>query len=210
MASLGELLRQTRLHKNIALDEAEKVTKIRKKFLVAIEENNWYFSSRIYVEGIIKNYASFLGINPQKALAFFRRDYDKKEIVNFRNRVNSSFFKADREKVLKIFFFAFILILVIYFGWQLKNYFSPPKIKIITPKETTFVNKQKVKIVGQTVPGAEIIIFGNKIYPDNNGYFNFDLPLLQEKNPIVIEVIGPNGKKNRLEKIFYRKDKAIN
>lgn len=207
MTSLGELLRQTRLHKNITLDEAEKLTKIRKKFLVAIEENNWYFSSRIYVEGIVKNYAKFLGINPQKALAFFRRDYDKKEVVNFRNRVNSTFFKADREKILKIFLFTFIFLLLIYFGWQLKNYFSPPTIKIISPRETTFVNKQKVKIVGQTVPGAEIIIFGNKIYPDNNGYFNFDLPLLQEKNPIVIEVIGPNGKKNRLEKIFYRKDK---
>jgi transcriptional regulator with XRE-family HTH domain len=205
MRSVGEILKKNRLEKNISLDDVEKATKIRKKFLAQIEENNWYFSSRVYVEGIVKNYARFLGLNHQKVIAFFRRDYENKDEINFRKKRSSSFLDVDREKMFKIIFFVTFFMVLIYFGYQLKKYLTPPKIVILSPKKTTFVNEEKIRIVGETLPGSEINIFGNKIYPDKQGRFNFDLPLTKEKNQVVIEVTGPNGKKSQIEKIFYLK-----
>jgi len=205
MLSLGEIFRKARLEKNLSLEEAEKKIKVRKKFLAAIEANDWYFSSRVYVEGIIKNYAQFLGLNHQKTLAIFRRDYEKKEEIGFRKKIPSSFLIADREKILRIIFLIIISLILVYFGYQLKKYLSPPQIVILLPNKTYFINEQKIRIVGQTVPGSEIIISGNKIYPDKTGKFYFDFPLTQEKNKLVIEVTGPNGKKNQIEKVFYLK-----
>jgi cytoskeletal protein RodZ len=207
MASIGEILKRTRLARNLSLDDVEKATKIRKKFIEQIEENNWYFSSRIYIEGIVKNYAGFLGLNQQKIIAFLRRDYEKTEEIGFRKRVSSSSLIADREKLIKSLFFFIFLLIVFYFGYQLKKYLTPPKIVILSPKKTTFLNEEKIQIVGETLPGSEINIFGNKIYPDKQGRFNFDLPLTKEKNQVTIEVTGPNGKKNQVEKTFYLKNK---
>lgn len=205
MRSVGEILKKNRLEKNLSLDDVEKATKIRKKFLAQIEENNWYFASRIYVEGIVKNYARFLGLNHQKIIAFLRRDYDNKDEINFRKKLSSSFLDVDREKIFKTIFLVIFFMVLVYFGYQLKKYLTPPKIIILSPKKTTFVNEEKIQIVGETLPGSEINIFGNKIYPDKQGRFTFDLPLTKEKNQVVIEVTGPNGKKNQIEKIFYLK-----
>jgi len=205
MHSLGEIFQRKRLKKNLSLEDVEKAIKIRKKFLAAVEENKWDFSSFIYIEGVVKNYAKFLGLNSQKMLAFLRRGYEKKEEIGFRKKIPPSFLIADREKILRIIFIAIFLLILSYFGYQLSKYLSPPKIVILSPNKTTFINEDKTQIIGETAPGSEIIIFGNKIYPDKQGRFYFDFPLTQEKNKVVIEVTGPNGKKNRLEKVFYLK-----
>jgi cytoskeletal protein RodZ len=206
MVSLGEIFKTTRIQKKLSLEDVEKRIKVRKKFLEAIEANNWYFSSRIYVEGIIKNYSQILGLNTQKILAFFRRDYEKKEDIGFRKKIKKSFLVTDREKRFKLFFFVFLLVVLIYFGYQIIKYFSPPKIVILSPTKTTFINEKKIKIVGKTIPGSEINISGNKIYPDKTGKFYFDYPLTDTKNKIIIEVVGPNGRKNSIEKIYYLKN----
>jgi len=46
------------------LEVAEQQTKIRKKYLVALEEENFdIMPGKVYVRGFLRNYARFLGIN---------------------------------------------------------------------------------------------------------------------------------------------------
>ncbi|MCG0276815.1 MAG: helix-turn-helix domain-containing protein, partial [Thermosediminibacteraceae bacterium] len=56
---LGEYLKYTRLSKNISLEEINKETKIRVKYLVAIEEGNFESipGGEVYIKGFLKNYA---------------------------------------------------------------------------------------------------------------------------------------------------------
>jgi cytoskeletal protein RodZ len=64
MFSVGQMLREERERKNIRLQDVEKAIKIRTKYLEQIENNNWSsFSSKIYIIGIINNYAKYLNLD---------------------------------------------------------------------------------------------------------------------------------------------------
>ncbi|MDO8611154.1 MAG: helix-turn-helix domain-containing protein [bacterium] len=207
MLTVGEILRKYREKQNIQLSEVEKQIKIRAKLLQAIEDNNWnFFSSKIYIVGIIKNYSTFLGLDTKKILAFFRRDYEKKEEVKFKTRVSSSYLKSETKRlaigglsVLFIIFFG-------YFGFQLKAYFSPPSLTVIEPTKTSFTIEDKVKFVGKTDKDALVSIYGERVYQDKYGIFSYDVALKNGSNDLIIEITGANGKKTTIKKTFVRKN----
>lgn len=81
MKTVGEILKETRTKKGIDFGQIEKATKIRKKYLQALEENKYAkIGPATTVKGFIKNYGKYLGLESPSLLAIFRRDYaeDKK------------------------------------------------------------------------------------------------------------------------------------
>ncbi len=204
MSSIGKIFFYERQKRKLTLEELEKDLKIRKKYLVKIERDEWDFTSRIYLEGIIKNYAQYLNLDQKKILAIFRREYDKKEEINFKEKLDEDLVIADKNRWFKIGLFLLGIFFISYFAYQLLNYFLPPKIKIISPKTKNFIGTDKVKIIGQTKPESQIFILGNEVYPDKNGFFSYELPLIKGDNKLIIEVIGPNGKKATYEQIYHR------
>lgn len=63
LAEIGAVLRETRLKKGITLDKAQEETKIRRRYLEALEEgNSQVFPGEVYLKGFLKNYAHFLGL----------------------------------------------------------------------------------------------------------------------------------------------------
>lgn len=206
MISVGEILKEQRLKKQLTLEQVEKDLRIRKKYLEKIENNNWDFTSKTYLTGILKNYARYLELDEKKIFAFFRREYAKVEEVEFKKRVSSTLLSSDTNKLIKIISFLIGIIFLIYFGFQIYNYFSPPRIEIISPKTNYFTKEKVVRIKGKTKNESQVFINENEVYLDKNGFFSFNFPLEKEKNELKIKVIGPNGKKTVLEKIFYRKD----
>lgn len=207
MLSVGEILKKQRERLNIQYSDAEKAIKVRQKFLQAIENNDWsIFSSKIYISGIIKNYSTFLGLNPGNVLAFFRRDYAKKEAVRFKTKLAGHYVTPETKKIALLLLAAVFIMFFGYFGFQLKQYFSPPKLTIIEPRVDKFVKKNQIEIWGRTEKDAAVSIFGERIYQDKDGMFSYKLPLKQGKNELTIEVIGANGKKTTLKKIYLRTD----
>jgi len=88
MKTVGELLKTARLRKGITLEEAEVATKIRMKYLKALEEDEWQkLPSLAYTRGFIKNYADFLEENQDLVMATFRRqkqpNIEKSKIILF-------------------------------------------------------------------------------------------------------------------------------
>ena len=207
MLSVGEILKKQREKLGVELTDVEKSIKVRQKFLQATEENNWaIFSSKVYIEGIIKNYSVFLGLDPNTTLAFFRRDCERQEAVKFKGKLASHYLTPETRKVVTILLLFIFLLFFGYFGYQLKLYFSPPKITILSPKSKTFKKEDRIKILGQTEKDAAITIFGERIYQNKEGLFEFDLPLHKGKNELVVEVVGANGKKAIYKKIYERTD----
>ncbi len=203
MYTVGDLLKKARQEKELTLQQVEKQTRIRSKYLKSIEQNNWKeFPSKVYISGLIRSYAKFLGIDPAKAIAYFRRDYEKIEEVKFRKHIPSLHLLPETKKivigVLTIVFLSFIG----YFAYQLHLYLAPPGVLIVSPKETVFRNKTKITIVGQTDDDAVVKIFNESYFPDSNGRFRYDLPLQKGSNPITIEVTGANGKKSTLQEEY--------
>lgn len=207
MLSVGEILKKERERLGISLNKVEKEIRIRQKFLQAVEENNWSsFTSKVYIAGIIKNYSQFLGLDPQKTLAFFRRDYERKETMRFRRRLSIRYLTPETKKLVFAGLIIAFLLFFGYFGYQLKQYFSPPKLTILSPKIETFNKEDRVKIIGKTEKDAAVSIFGERIYQNKEGVFEYDFPLKKGANQLLIEVIGANGKKTVWKKIFLRKE----
>lgn len=69
MSELGQLLRKVRMERKISLDDLEETTKIRKRYLEAIEEGDYkILPGSFYVRAFIKSYAEAVGLDPAEVL----------------------------------------------------------------------------------------------------------------------------------------------
>ena len=83
MKTAGSILRETRESKGISLSEVETATKIRVKFLEAIERDALIeLPSLSYAKGFIKNYSEFLGIDAKQTLMLYRREFDERKSID--------------------------------------------------------------------------------------------------------------------------------
>jgi cytoskeleton protein RodZ len=70
MASIGQKLEEARNRKGISIREAEEATKIRGHFLSSFEKDVFDVDlPPVYLSGFLKNYARFLGLDPEAVLA---------------------------------------------------------------------------------------------------------------------------------------------
>jgi len=73
MGELGELLRKTREEKGLSLAQVEEAIRIRSAYLQALEDEAYErLPAPVYVRGFLKNYALYLGLDPQQALSHYQ------------------------------------------------------------------------------------------------------------------------------------------
>ena len=78
MKSVGQLLKDAREAKFYTLEEIEKHTKIRKELLTALEKDDFSkLPPLTFIQGFIKNYGRFLGLETTKLLAIYRREFSE-------------------------------------------------------------------------------------------------------------------------------------
>ena len=66
MFEIGNSLRESRLRRSIEIAQAEQATKIRAKYLRALEEERFeQLPSQTYVKGFLRTYADYLGLDGQ-------------------------------------------------------------------------------------------------------------------------------------------------
>jgi cytoskeletal protein RodZ len=70
LATVGETLRSAREERGLSLTEAERETKIRQKYIAALEDDNaTALPGPTYARGFLRNYASFLDLNAKELIA---------------------------------------------------------------------------------------------------------------------------------------------
>lgn len=75
MSELGEQLKQARIARGLTLDDVQELTKIRKRYLEAIEAGDYkVLPGSFYVRAFIKTYAETVGIDPDELFAEHRQD----------------------------------------------------------------------------------------------------------------------------------------
>jgi len=73
MGGIGENLKNARESKGISLRKAEEDTKIRKKYLQALEDGNYdILPGRVYAKGFLRNYANYLGLDQEEILMEYK------------------------------------------------------------------------------------------------------------------------------------------
>lgn len=69
MHDIGNVLRDARRARNLDLPQCEQATKIRAKYLMAMEEERFeILPEPVFVRGMLKTYATYLGVDPEPIL----------------------------------------------------------------------------------------------------------------------------------------------
>ncbi|WP_416353875.1 RodZ domain-containing protein [Agrilactobacillus fermenti] len=74
MNELGQKLRQARIDKGYTIDDLQQITKIQKRYLLAIEEGKFdQLPGKFYVNAFIKQYAQTVGLDGQALLQEYQQ-----------------------------------------------------------------------------------------------------------------------------------------
>jgi cytoskeletal protein RodZ len=73
MEAIGQILQEAREQLGLTLDQVERSTRIRRARLEALEEGDFgSLPSRVQVQGFLRNYAEFLGLDHEHILGLYR------------------------------------------------------------------------------------------------------------------------------------------
>lgn len=200
MRKVSEILKEEREYKGYSLEYIEQKTKIKKEYLLAIEEGRYYdLPSESYALGFIKNYADFLGFPRGKITAWFRREYEQEthEIIpEFRKKPHR--FKQKSLLNSKIFFIIFIVLMVIgYILFQYNSFIFGPPLSVSSPKNGELIQKSVVQVVGKTDPYATVMVDGEEILVQLDGSFKKSLFVFPGNKTITIIAKNRFGKETR-------------
>lgn len=201
MKTVGQILKENRKEKQIGLDQIAQETKIRKRFLVALEKDDYRpFSSVATIKGFIKNYTQLLGLDSEKILAIFKRDYrrnqEQKLILQPGVDLEKQF-KWNPKKSLILVIALFVIAFSSYLIHQYYGLLGKPGLEIYSPENNKQVIEEQLIIKGKTDLDNSVSVNGNLIQINNQGEFNYRLKLISGENKIVIEVTNRLGRKTR-------------
>ena len=70
MGEVGERLRQAREGKGLTLEQVEEITRIRRRYLQALEDEDYgQLPGEVFARGFLRNYALAVGLDPEEILA---------------------------------------------------------------------------------------------------------------------------------------------
>lgn len=205
MKTVGEILKKARLRKKLTRHQLAKKTKIGAKYLKALEKNDFSaLPESAFVKGFIRNYANAVDLDPERALAVFRRDYgqDVKGQV-----VPSSLIQAKKEKqsiwTPKTTVIAVLIVLTVafasYFFYQYRLLAGAPPLEIESPKEEERV-KATITVIGKTDPQATVTINNQQVWVNPDGSFSQSLVLSEGTRTITIHSTSRSGKSKTVQR----------
>jgi cytoskeletal protein RodZ len=200
MKTVGEMLREARVNKSLSLQEVEEGTKIRLKFLNAIESNDFsVMPSLSYAKGFVKNYSDYLGLNTNTVLAFFRRqtvEVPKSSLLpkGMGEPLNRSSLQLTPGKFITLIAIVLVSLFLVYLGLQYRTLQQPPTLVIDDPKNQAVVTDKRIDILGKTDPDATITINGVSVLVRSDGKFFEQITLDPGVNKLSIVATSRLGK----------------
>lgn len=199
MKTVGQILKDARVAKGLTLEQIERETKIRKRFLVGIEADDFReMPSQAYAKGFVKNYSEYLGLNSRNIMAFFRRqtqEVSKNSLLPKKDDDN-----LDKKNFLTPGRFIFFLIscllflLLCYFGLQYRKLQIPPRLTIDSPKDQMVTDSKRMDVIGITDPDATVSINSIGVLVRSDGQFFDQVQLFPGKNSVTISATSRYGK----------------
>lgn len=164
---LGDRFLAAREAKGVDLLRVERETKIRRPHLAAMERGAWdELPVPVYARGFVRNYAIYLGIDPDEALAAWQRE--RGEVPVQPAIVVPRPIEAPRRGLVigpGVIVAALVTVgafaIVAYIGFQLLRFSEPPVIAVTDPPAAvTEVAEDATTYTlrGETVPRGEVTI----------------------------------------------------
>lgn len=211
MRTVGQVLKEEREAKYYTLDAVEKATKIRKELLQALEDGNYAkLPPPTFVQGFIKNYGKFLGLDTERLLAIFRREFSDrtnppKIMEAWKNPLQTPKFRLTPTKVISGLVVGLISVFFIYLWFEYRFLAGPPTLIVDTPKDQLTVTDPKVEVAGKTSSEAQVAINNQKVSVDESGSFSQELELSGSINKIEVTATSKFGQTAVVDRTVYLK-----
>jgi cytoskeletal protein RodZ len=209
---LPERLLAARERKGVDLYRAERDTKIRVRYLAALERGDYReLPGAVYTKGFLRNYALYLGLDPDEVLLQWRRERgDPREpqaVITVPRPIATPRKGLTFSPSLVVFALLTVAVLAFaaYLGVQLLRFAKPPTIAVTNPAAAVVdVDEAATEYVlrGTSNPGATISIAtpGRDPYSVSagaDGKWNASVELRRGRNQFEVTAIDPDtGKKS--------------
>lgn len=211
MRTVGDVLKSERERKFYTLLEIEEATKIKKELLEALEKGEYHkLPPPTFTQGFIKNYGKFLGLNPEKLLAIFRREFSEGKnppriLESFSNPIDKKRLKITPTNVLVSVTFTLIMIFFIYLWFQYRSLVGSPMLEVDQPTDQSNAASNEIIISGRTDPESKVSINDQEIAVLENGKFSQQIKISENVSKIVIIAASRSGKQTKIERTVFLK-----
>ncbi len=205
MARLGDALRLQREAMGVTMEQAAEDTRIRTKFLQAIESGDYQsLPGTVYTKGFLRNYAEYLNLDPEEMLALYTGERVGADPVRtfapMKPLVKRSFIFTPTVLV-PVVVLAGIVLFIGYVYYQFTNFAVAPHVDIIDPPGDAVSQVAEYTVKGRTNPEGRISVSVQPgLDPITNlvlardGTFTATVPLKPGPNHIFVRVLDPAGK----------------
>ena len=215
MPRLGEILRARREKKGITLDQAAADTRIREKFLTALEDGDVQsLPGAVYTRGFLRNYAAYLDLDEEELVVLYHQERGMTpEPAPQKRRFKEMKPIGGRSLVFTPVVFvpvAVLSLVVLFIGYlyyQFTSFAVAPALDVTDPATDAIAQSTSFVVHGKTVPAGRVTIqvFPGPltvadIKPEADGTFSAPVTLTTGSNHIVVEVLDPSGKVSRVNR----------
>lgn len=195
--SIGQLLKRRRQRLKLSLTDVELATKIRGKYLVALESGELdALPNDIYSRGFVQHYASYLGLDGQELAERYitERGGLAKAATNSPKLERPARLVATPRLLVAGGLALVVLAVVSYLGYQLSAIAAPPRLTLDSPADNQMANTATLTIRGTTTPGSDVSVDDVPVATDNNGGFSTTIVLQNGVNAIRVSSRSKLGK----------------
>ncbi len=179
-ADLGAKLKDLREKRKLSLEQVSKRLKIRGHYIKALEEGQFTaIPGKIYVDGYLKNYADYLGVDGSVVMASYRGSGGRAS--NDDNFMLPDVSHDEMRPSKNILLLALLLLVLMYGIWHVKHRKDVATVEIVAeennaPAMTAKALDARVVILAKndveiTVLGADGVILGNKLLHSGDTFF---------------------------------------
>jgi cytoskeletal protein RodZ len=214
--SLPERLYAARERKGVDLYRAERDTKIRARYLGALERGDYKeLPGAVYTKGFLRNYALYLGLEPEEVLGQWRRERgdarDSAPVIVVPRPITAprQGLTFSPSIIVVALLTVFVLAFGAYLGVQVLRFAKPPSITVSDPATAVIDVDESTTtytLRGTTLPGATVSIStpGRDPYqvsagPD--GHWTSDVELRRGRNQFDVAAIDPDTGKRSEETV---------
>lgn len=197
---LGEILKETRKRQKLTLEQAEEETKVRAKYLEALEKGAYdSLPDSVYTTGFLTKYVDFLGLNQEKMLEKFKQERGAAKKLSRlapEKKIKEQFFLITPKIMTIGIIIALILAVAAYFVYSINRFTSPPNLEISSPLAEQVILTDEVSIVGKTDEGVALTINNQAVSVSENGNFTQPVKLSVGLNYFEVKAINQLKKEN--------------
>lgn len=207
---LPERLYAARERKGVDLYRAERDTKIRARYLGALERGEYgELPGDVYTKGFLRNYALYLGLDPEEVVAQWRRERGAtapvKTVLSIPRPIAQP--RPGLQFSPGIVVAALLTILIVgvgvWLGSQVMRFDRPPTLAVTAPREATLELDQTATTFtfeGTSIPGATITVDmaggSRQASADSTGVWSLTVDLRRGRNQFTIDATDPETGKH--------------